>query len=80
MALRGDFEGITRLIKENAKAMQRGGAEFLVICSNTAHVAANALEADKEGLPLLHIADCTANLIKVRNYPSFLICTPPPTL
>jgi len=73
MAANSDFVGITKLIKDGSEMMQKGGAEFLVICSNTAHVAAKELEADTGSLPLLHIADCTAHAIKVfKFFPPFL--------
>lgn len=65
MASRGDFGGITELVKSTAIAMQKGGADYLVICSNTAHVAAPELEKCLPSLPFLHIADCTARIIKV---------------
>ncbi len=43
--------------------LQRGGADVLVICSNTMHRMADAV-ADAAGLPLLHIADPTGARIQ----------------
>jgi aspartate racemase len=52
---------------EAARRLQRGGADFLVICTNTMHKAAPQIEA-AVGLPLLHIADPTAARIKAAGY------------
>jgi len=48
-----------------ARNLQRGGADFLVLCTNTMHKLANEIEKHTE-IPLLHIADATAQVIKVR--------------
>lgn len=46
-----------------AKRLQRGGADFMIICSNTMHRMAAVLTAAVD-LPLLHIADPTGEAIK----------------
>ncbi len=46
-----------------AKRLERGGADFVLICSNTMHRMADQVQA-AIGLPLLHIADPTAERIK----------------
>ena len=46
-----------------ARALERAGAEFLVLCTNTMHKVAPAIEASVR-LPLLHIADPTAEKIQ----------------
>jgi aspartate racemase len=45
------------------QALRRGGADFLVLCTNTMHRVAPVIE-DRVNLPLLHIADPTAEAIK----------------
>jgi aspartate racemase len=45
------------------RAVQRAGADFLVLCTNTMHKLAPQLEAAVD-LPLLHIADATATRVK----------------
>ena len=47
---------------EAAKRLERGGADFVVICTNTMHRMADQVQA-AIGLPLLHIADPTAERI-----------------
>ena len=46
-----------------AQRLERGGADFAVICSNTMHRMANEVQA-AIGIPLLHIADPTAERIR----------------
>jgi aspartate racemase len=48
---------------EAAQRLERGGADFLVICTNTMHKAYDRMRAAVD-LPLLHIADPTAERIK----------------
>lgn len=60
---RGDWDQAGRLLADAAQALERAGAELLVLCSNTMHKVAPAIE-QAVGLPLLHIADPTAAAIK----------------
>jgi aspartate racemase len=46
-----------------SKSLERGGADFIVICTNTMHKSADAIQA-RVNIPLLHIADATAELVK----------------
>ena len=46
-----------------AQRLERGGADFVVICTNTMHRMADQVQAAIR-LPLLHIADPTAERIK----------------
>ena len=58
----GDWEACGRLLADAARRLERGGADFLVICTNTMHkVEARIREAC--GLPLLHIAEATADAL-----------------
>lgn len=52
----GRWDDIARLFSEDARAMKSMGAEAVVICANTMHRVADAVEAES-GLPVLHIAD-----------------------
>jgi aspartate racemase len=52
----------TSLVIEGARRLERGGADFLVICTNTMHLMAEEVQASVD-LPLLHIADPTAERI-----------------
>ncbi|MBU0618363.1 MAG: aspartate/glutamate racemase family protein [Planctomycetes bacterium] len=60
---RANWDELTRRMVDAAKAIERAGAEFLVICTNTMHKMADEVEA-AVGIPLLHIADATAGAIR----------------
>ena len=51
------------VLAEAASALERAGADFIVVCTNTMHKVAPAIEAAVR-IPLLHIADPTARAIK----------------
>ena len=59
----GDWDGATAAMIEAAQRLERGGADFVVICTNTMHKMADEVQA-AIGVPLLHIADPTAARIK----------------
>ena len=58
----GDWEAATARMMGAAEGLARGGAECIVICSNTMHRMAAEIEA-AVSLPLIHIADATAEPI-----------------
>ena len=53
----------THAMIEAAYYVEASGADFLIICTNTMHKMADEVEA-AIGIPLLHIADATAEAIK----------------
>jgi aspartate racemase len=55
------------LMIEAAQRLERGGADFLVICTNTMHKVFDRMQA-AVSLPLLHIADPTAERIKAAGF------------
>lgn len=59
----GDWESLTRLMIEAAQRVKKAGADFLVICTNTMHKMADEVQGAIQ-IPLLHIADVTAEAIK----------------
>jgi aspartate racemase len=61
----GDWEALTGMMIEAVNRLERGGADFLIICTNTMHRMADAIQA-ATSLPLLHIADATAAAIKAK--------------
>ena len=58
----GDWDGAARILCRAATGVQAAGADFLVICTNTMHKVAPAVEAAID-IPLLHIADATAEVL-----------------
>ncbi len=57
-----DWQSLSKMMVGAAKALQRAGADFIVICANTMHKIADDIE-EKARLPVLHIADATAKRI-----------------
>jgi aspartate racemase len=60
---RGDWDTATRRMIDAARALERAGADFLMICTNTMHKMAEDVQAAVR-IPLLHIADATADAIR----------------
>lgn len=60
---RGDWDELTARLVEAARKLETAGADILLICTNTMHRMAPAIEAAVQ-VPLLHIADPTAERIK----------------
>jgi aspartate racemase len=58
----GDWDKATALMIEAARRLERGGADFLLICSNTMHRMADAVTAAVK-IPLIHIVDPTGERI-----------------
>jgi aspartate racemase len=61
----GRWDEATQTMIEAARHVESGGAGFVVICTNTMHKMADDVEAAIT-IPLLHIADATAEAIKAQ--------------
>jgi aspartate racemase len=61
----GNWDKATQQMIEAARHVEAGGADFIVICTNTMHKMADEVQ-QAIGIPLLHIADATAEAIKSR--------------
>ncbi|MEZ5627447.1 MAG: aspartate/glutamate racemase family protein [Rhodocyclaceae bacterium] len=59
---RGDWDATAQMLVESAQSVEAGGADFLLICTNTMHKVAPQIEAALS-IPLLHIADATAEVL-----------------
>jgi len=64
---KGDWQGLTVRMIDAARRLEAGGAEVLLICTNTMHRMAPAVQA-AVGVPLLHIADPTAQRIRAAGF------------
>lgn len=58
-----DWESAADLLSDSARRVEAAGADFLLICTNTMHRVADAIAAAID-IPLLHLADATANEIR----------------
>lgn len=59
----GDWASAGERLAAASTALERAGADFIVLCTNTMHKVAGSIEACVK-IPLLHIADPTAEAIK----------------
>jgi aspartate racemase len=59
----GDWGRLAEQMRDAAIRLERGGADFVLICSNTMHWMADAV-AEAIDIPLIHIADPTGEKIK----------------
>jgi len=58
----GDWDGCGLAMARAARSLQAGGADFIVLCTNTMHKVAEAI-TQATPLPLLHISDATADAL-----------------
>ncbi|MBD7910908.1 amino acid racemase [Clostridium cibarium] len=59
----GNWEKSAQILSEAAQSLEKAGAEFIVICTNTMHKVANQIQ-EAINIPILHIADVTAQELK----------------
>jgi aspartate racemase len=62
----GDWSEATRRMIDAARRVEQAGAECLLICTNTMHKMADEVQSSVD-VPLLHIADATAQAIGESN-------------
>lgn len=58
----GDWQGAADILSDAARSVEAGGADCVLICTNTMHKVAAEVE-QSVGIPLLHIADATAEVL-----------------
>ncbi|WP_212936911.1 aspartate/glutamate racemase family protein [Bacillus hominis] len=59
----GDWNGAGEVLGNAAYSLQMGGADFIIICTNTMHKVVDKIK-ENINIPVLHIADATAKEIK----------------
>jgi len=63
MQAAGRWDEAGEVLADAAERLERGGADLLVLCTNTMHRVASAIEP-RVRIPFLHIADATAEAIR----------------
>jgi aspartate racemase len=63
LQLAGDWTAAGRLLARDASLLETGGADLIVLATNTMHKVAPAIEA-AVSVPFLHIADATAAAVQ----------------
>lgn len=59
----GEWQQAGEILADAARNLERAGAQFIVLCTNTMHKVAAQISA-ATGIPLLHIADATGRRIQ----------------
>lgn len=62
LKLDGDLDAVARRLADAGRRLAAAGADALVLCTNTMHYVAAAIE-DAVDIPFLHIADTTAQAV-----------------
>lgn len=65
LQLQGEWTAAGDILNQEAKALERGGAQLIILATNTMHKVADRMMAGVE-LPFIHIADATARAINER--------------
>lgn len=60
-----NWNAIAELLIKAGKSLQNAGAESLMFCANTPHKVYNSV-ASQMNIPIIHIADATANAINLK--------------
>ncbi|MEV4335331.1 aspartate/glutamate racemase family protein [Streptomyces sp. NPDC049597] len=61
----GEWQRAGDILAQAAKGLEAAGADLLLICTNTMHKVAGQVQ-DAVGVPLLHLADATAEAVRAR--------------
>ncbi len=69
LQVKNDWAAAGQALARAGRQVQAAGADFLVICTNTMHIVAPAIQ-EAIDIPILHIADATARQIKSRGIQS----------
>jgi aspartate racemase len=56
------WDEAAQILVQSAQSLERGGADFIVLCTNTMHKVADQI-IKNTGIPFLHIADATAEKV-----------------
>lgn len=62
-----DWDAASSILRKNAIALERGGADILILATNTMHKVADKI-LDGVSIPFVHIADATATAILDRGF------------
>lgn len=61
----GNWEEVARLISFAAQSLEKGGADFILICTNTIHKVYQTIQ-ESVSIPILHIADATMQALSCK--------------
>ena len=61
----GEWDRVAQPVIAAAKQLERGGAEFIVLATNTIHIVIDRVQ-NEVNIPFIHIADATAEQVAAR--------------
>lgn len=62
----GEWEKSGDILTQAAQNLEKAGADFIVICTNTMHKVAPQIQS-QISIPIVHIAEATADALKENN-------------
>lgn len=62
----GNWDELNKILSTSAQKMEKSGADFIAIATNTMHLCAPFVQ-DSINIPLIHITDASAKVIKSQN-------------
>lgn len=62
-----DWDSLAEILINSAKKLEKAGADYIAIATNTMHLMADEVQANIS-IPIIHIAEAAANHIKEKNY------------
>ena len=62
----GDWAKLGKILSDSAKKLEKAGADYIAIATNTMHLVADEVQKNIS-VPLIHIGEATADYIKERN-------------
>ena len=69
---KGDWEKSGKILAEAGKNLEKAGADFIIICTNTMHKVIEYIKKEVT-IPILHIAEVTADLILEKNIRNIIL-------
>lgn len=60
---KGDWEKSAEILADTAERLEKAGADFIIICTNTMHKVVPQIQT-RIGIPILHIAQATAEILQ----------------
>lgn len=62
----GDWVKLGKILSDSAKKLEKAGADYIAIATNTMHLVADEVQKNIS-VPLIHIGEATASYIKEKN-------------
>jgi aspartate racemase len=75
----GNMDELSKLLCDAAQKIEQGGADCLLICANTMHMLAPAIQSQIK-IPLVHIATATLQKVKENNFTKIGLLGTKPTM